>query len=516
MSMDITTRMIPIIGEEVIEEPSLPSASASASTRSINNKREKDRASPSFQLHGRTTPTTFSCMAETSGQRVAQVPELLDLICAAVIGFDVQANSGAVSEFRLVSRAFLQASTPYFALEVHSINVRGDIWGCYRFSNDDDSDQIREVGPYIHTIALDADNKDAISLAAKHCTNIREVTLVYLEMPGCSVLQGDYSEALAAWDKLPHRPLKTVNAIMQLEDGEGYPRFHEFDCDRYYFKHITELAVECYNPNEHHTVEVRDTCEQPLKWIRFLSFLSFFSQLKSLQLTGFDVNWSAMPGRVMCPVKMEPMQFRSVTHLDLGLGKIPVSAVFRLNRLCPNLTSLEFTDAVESDTFDSSYGEDEKLENSDDPDWGMESTDEEQDDKEQQETSPTDSKTPSENKKKKETRKQLNKLCPIFDNSYSKHVKTPLTLQRLVVSTSTDISTLADFVCKWAPELKVMICYSVYLKDELELKTALGSLNDRLWNWLHLGSHGKWTGLEFQTMLKTTELVKTAEVQNMA
>ncbi|KAG0345805.1 hypothetical protein BG004_003051 [Podila humilis] len=401
-------------------------------------------------------------MLESSAQRVLQIPELLDLICAAVSKIPPKKGTflhsrrdakTALRQLRLVSKSFHHAVRPYFRVKVKSIDVGRRSYDRNTYA---ETDRVRQkivaCGPFIDKITLDADHHKAIALAAKHCTNIRELSLRYLEAsgvhPGCS----DYTEALAVWAVLPNKPLTTVNAVMELAYDDGIVTFHEFDRDRPFFRDILHLRIKFSNPREHHTIEIRNLCHHPIKWMRFLSFLCYFRRLESLRLTGIYVSWTLMPARVLDPISLKPMECRNVTQLYLERDSVTLAAIFQLNRLCPNLTTLAVYNIIRQARDDDEKDDDEVEEeeedwyDSDDPEFDDPEFDDPEFDELKESTAPTSGCMNSPL-----MQAPACKLRPVFDYESSTDARTRLTLQRLVLNHAyaRDLEELRA----WAPDL---------------------------------------------------------------
>ncbi|KAF9393289.1 hypothetical protein CPC16_002406 [Podila verticillata] len=478
----------------------------------------------------------------SSIQKVLQIPELLDMICAAVSKvsnspdnktyYSLDEADKAIHQLRLVSRAFRQAANAYFSIEIGSIEPRSPYSRYWAKNPTEIKDKITACGSFTHKINFDADNEKALEAAANHCTNIREVSLVLQEMPGCSVRQGDYSGALSKWASLPHNKLETVNAIMTLEDGVGRASFGDFDSLRQYFRGIKKLKIQCSNPNEHHTVECRNRCYTPIKWERFLSFVTYFRCLESLEFTGFFIGWSDMPARVLDPISLEPLAFRNLTCLDVGRRDLEVSVVFRLNRLLPCLKRLTLCQ-IKSKHFEVENWESTYEDNSDcpaDSDDSDEDEDEGEDDKKQEYNqdmafteensgnqgdqassatkapplSPATASAPIPDKSTS-TLASPSKARPVFDYSSSVHERSTLSIEELWVKTA-HVADLAE-LSKWAPSLKKLSCmgtefYGKPDKDQEDRMAALGPLNDRAWDLLKLDDLGTWRGRELSEYLQ--------------
>ncbi|KAG0028802.1 hypothetical protein BGZ81_004414 [Podila clonocystis] len=480
-------------------------------------------------------------------QKVLQIPELLNMICSAVSNIRKYNESTtfysfgdakrAIRQLRLVSRAFHETANAFFSVEIDSIEASSVYSRYWAKPAEQIAAKIVACGPYIHDIYLDDDNDLALEAVAEHCSNVREVSLVFQEMPGCSVSQGDYSGVLAKWASLPHNKLETVNAIMSLEDAKGRAVFKDFDSLRRYFRDIKELTVQCRNPNEHHTVEIRDRCYTPIKWERFLSFLTYFHRLESLYFNGFFIDWDAMPARVLDPISFEPLELRNLTFLGVGRRCLEVSVVFRLNRLLPCLKSL-ILGQIKSQTLVEDEWESTYEDTSDDPDGDDDSDEDESENDEDdqdmateknsgnpsgQSSSATDISPPAAPvltpvpDESMTTKVSSSKVLPIFDYESSVHVRSTLSLERLCVDTA-HIVDLAELT-KWAPKLKFLICHDTKFlgdpsKDKEDRMTALGPLNDRVWGSLDLLPLGKWTKRELdeylQDELETTEVESTS------
>ncbi|KAF9314694.1 hypothetical protein BG003_003917 [Podila horticola] len=489
---------------------------------------------------------TAAKLPESATQKVLQIPELLGMICNAVNnvrnGPENKAYNRhddaerAIRHLRLVSRTFRQAANAFFTVEIDSIEA-SDFYSRYGAKQGKQiRGKIAACGPYIQKINLDNDNERALEAVEEHCSNVREVSLVFQEMPGCSVCQGDYSGVLAKWASLPHNKLDTVNAVMTLEDAEGKAVFKDFDSVRQYFRDIRTLSVQCSNPNEHHTVEIRDRCYTPIKWVRFLSFLTYFRRLESLEFTGFFIDWKAMPARVLDPTSLEPLKIRNLTSLNVGRRDLDMSVVFRLNRLLPclkllTLGRIKSQHLVEEEEWESTYED-----NSDDPDDddgddgdGDESENEEEEGEDEkgdkdmaaekkggnqggQSSSavdvlpvppiPTVVPVPGESTS---TKASSRKALPVFDYNSSVHVKSTLSLEWLWVDTA-HVADLAE-LSKWAPELKMLTCIDTRFfgdpsKDKDDRMTALGPMSDRAWDSLDLRGLGKWRRKELDEYLQ--------------
>ncbi|KAF9374302.1 hypothetical protein CPB97_012174 [Podila verticillata] len=491
---------------------------------------------------------------ESSVHKVLQIPELLDMICAAVSKVSNSPDNKkyylldeadqAIRQLRLVSRAFRQAANAFFSIEIDSIEPYSSFsWYQTRWyeSCKNVENKIIACGPFIHKINFDADNEQALEAAANHCTNVREVSLVLQEMPGCSVCQGDFSGALSKWASLPHNKLEVVNAIMTLEDAEGRASFSDFDSIRQYFRGIKKLTIQCSNPNEHHTVEIRDRCYTPIKWERFLSFVTYFRRLESLEFTGFFIDWSGMPARVLDPISLEPLAFRNLTCLDVGRRDIEVSVVFRLNRLLPCLKKLTLcrikSKHLEVEDWESTYED-----NSDypvDSDDSDEDEDEGEDEKKQEykqdmayteensgsqgdqassatkahPLSPATASAPIPDKSTS-TLASPSKARTVFDFNSSVHKRSTLSIEELWVKTA-HVADLAE-LSKWAPSLKKLFCIGTEFygnpdKDQEDRMAALGPLNDRAWVFLKLCGLGTWRGRELSEYLQEEMLIEKTE-----
>lgn len=494
-----------------------------------------------FVLDSKDYMFTFRAaeLPKSSIEKVLQIPELLDMICAAVSivpnspdnkkYYSLDEADKAIRQLRLVSRAFRQAANAFFSIEIDSIqSYSSSSWYWTRWSESckDVEGKSTTCGPFIHKINFDADNEEALEAAANHCTNVREVSLVLLEMPGCSVCQGDYSGALSKWASLPHNKLETVNAIMALEDAEGRASFSDFDSLRQYFRGIKALTIQCSNPNEHHTVEIRNRCYTPIKWERFLSFLTYFRRLESLELTGFFVDWGTMPARVLDSISLEPLKFRNLMCLDVGRRDIEVSVIFRLNRLLPCLKELTLcwikSKHLEVDNWESTYedNEDYPVDNDDSDEDKDESEDDEKEednqdmaaaeensgnqgdqvnpDAELSSLSPATALPPIPDKFTS-TSASPSKVRPVFDYDSSMHERSTLSIEELRVKAA-HVADLAE-LSKWAPELRKLSCagtefYGNPDKDKEDRMAALGPLNDRAWDCLNLCDLGTWRGRE--------------------
>jgi len=97
-----------------------------------------------------------------------------------------------------------------------------------------------------------------LDTAKEHYINVREISLVFLQMPGGFDYQIEYGEILAKWALCSK--LETVNPVMMLDFGDRNPVFTDFDSVRRYFQDITTLRIKCNNPYEHRTVEARHCC----------------------------------------------------------------------------------------------------------------------------------------------------------------------------------------------------------------------------------------------------------------
>ncbi|KAG0091126.1 hypothetical protein BGZ93_003060 [Podila epicladia] len=493
-------------------------------------------------------------LPESNVQKALQIPEILDMICNAVSKVRNSSENKtyrlldeaekAIRQLRLVSRAFRRAANTYFAVEIDSIECYSHYSRYWAKPAKKIAEKIVACGPYIHMINLDDDNKEALVAIADHCTNVRQVSLVFQEMPGCSVSQGDYSGVLAKWASLPQKKLETVNAVMTLEGADGKAVFKDFDSVRQYFRDIKTLSIQCSSPNEHHTVETRDRCYTPIRWVRFLSFLTYFNCLESLVFTGFFIDWKAMPARVLDPFSLEPLTIRNLTSLDVGRRDLEVSVVFRLNRLLPCLKELTLgqikSQNLEEEIWESTYED-----TSDDPDDNDDSDDDSDDDSEEDEseddeddqdmasgknsgnqdgksTSTTDvlleppalDSAPIPDKSSS-TEASPPKVLPVFDFNSSVHVKSTLSFDWLWVN-SAHVADLAE-LNKWAPKLKMLTCIDTRFfgdpsKDKADRMTALEPMNDRSWDLLDLRRLGKWRKRELDEYLQ--EEIEVVKVEN--
>ncbi|KAG0037950.1 hypothetical protein BGZ82_001491 [Podila clonocystis] len=463
-------------------------------------------------------------------QKVLQVPELLYMICNAVSKvrnspenktyYPLDEAKRAIRQLRLVSRAFREAANAFFIVEIDSIESNTAYSRYWAKQSKQIAARIVACGPYIHNINLDDDNDEALEAVAEHCSNVREVSLVFQEMPGFSVSQGDYSGVLAKWASLPHNKLETVNAVMTLEDAKGRAVFKDFDSVRQYFRDIKTLNVQCSNPNEHHTVEIRDRCYTPIKWERFLSFLTYFRRLEGLYFTGFFIDWDAMPAKVLDPINLKPLELRNLTMLDVGRRNLEVSVVFRLNRLLPCLKKLTLGQ-IKSQTLVVEEWESTYEYTSDDPDGDDDSDEDDEDDEDMateknsgnpsgQSSSATDIPPPAAPvsapvpDESMTTKASAPKVLPVFDYESSVHVRSTLSLEWLWVNTA-HVVDLAELT-KWAPKLKILTCIDTKFlgdpsKDNKDRMTALGPLNDRVWDSLDLLPLGTWRKRELDEYL---------------
>ncbi|KAF9332210.1 hypothetical protein BG006_004923 [Podila minutissima] len=493
---------------------------------------------------------TAAVLPKSNVQKALQIPELLDMICYAVSKvrngpenktyYLLDEAEKAIRQLRLVSRTFHHAANTYFTVEIDSIEPSSPYSRYWAKKSKEITEKIVACGPYVHRINLDADNKEALVAVAEHCSNVYEVSLVFQEMPGCSVCQGDYSGVLAKWASLPHNKLDTVNAVMTLEGADGRAVFKDFDSVRQYFRDITTLSIQCSNPNEHHTVETRNRCYTPIRWVRFLSFLTYFHHLDSLEFTGFCIDWKAMPARVLDPTSLEPLTIRNLTRLDVGRRDLEVSVIFRLNRLLPCLNMLTLgqikSQNLEEEIWGSTYED-----TSDDPDGDNDSDEDESED--ESEDDGDDQDTPTEKNSGNQGRQSSSatdappelpapesasipdesstteapppKVLPVFDFNSSVHVKSTLSFNWLWV-TSAHVADLAE-LSKWAPKLKTLICTDIRFvgdpsKDKADRMTALEPLNDRTWDLLDLRPLGKWRKRELDEYLQ--EEIGVVEVEN--
>ncbi|KAF9430707.1 hypothetical protein BGZ94_004698 [Podila epigama] len=459
-------------------------------------------------------------LVETSSFRVAQIPELLDMIIGFVQHEDTKTHTSrrncTIKNLRLVSRLFHRLASARFLLVVDTTYCASAYDYYVGPSKGEITGLVEHCGKYIHEINLDTHDEEVLELIGECCLNVQKVTLTFEEMPGCSRLQADYREVLSTWASHPNHPLRAVEAVMALEDVLGHAYFQDFDSVRRYFKQIRKLCFRCYNPTEHHTVSIRDRCRVPIKWGRFLDTLLYFPYLEALSFTGFFIGWEGMPSRILDAATGQPLAFRNLVTLDLDLQATTLSEICRLNNMLPCLDKL-YIDQIHSANlpFEGWNSEDGWIDDEEGGN-GFGLTDE---DHEQEGIDSSQGSKDGDDEKDEEnggaadvdagatrSRSTLESRV-IYDTSTENEGSsqlTQLTITKFRVKEA-HVADLAE-LCGLAPKLRELTCLStVALGDPMKVHSdrtaSLSPLNDRSWQFLQLVPFGTWQGKELESFL---------------